>query len=141
FLDRHFGLRAGSHADVIEFFLEAGPGRKQLGAALRTGERVGLADPAAFVGYGEANGRLGSLLLRHHGLHVEIQIDREHPIGHEHPAGVKDVILESAVTTIMDCEDSVAAVDAEDKVRVYRNWLGIMAGTLEASFAKGGRTV
>jgi malate synthase len=141
FLDRHVGLQKGSYPDVTEFFLKDRQGRKQLHATLKGGAQVGLSDPAVFVGYGEAGGRLNSLLLRHHGLHIEIQIDRDHPIGKDHSAGIKDVLLEAAVTTIMDCEDSVAAVDAEDKVRVYRNWLGIMTGTLEASFDKGGRAV
>jgi malate synthase len=141
FLDRHLGLGQGSYSDVTGFFLKDQPGRKELHAVLPGGVEVGLSDPAAFVGYNEVNGRLSSLLLRHHGLHVEIRIDRDDPIGKEHPAGVKDVLLESAVTTIMDCEDSVAAVDAEDKVCVYRTWFGIMAGTLEASFEKGGRTL
>jgi malate synthase len=80
-------------------------------------------------------------LLRHHGLHIEIVIDPSHPIGRQHPAGVKDVVLESAITTIMDCEDSVAAVDAADKTVVYRNWFGIMRGTLTASVAKGGGSI
>src|SRR5439155_4220796 len=109
-------------------------GKKQLVAALQDGGRIGLADPSAFVGSNEEDGRLTSILLRHHGLHVEIQIDRGHPIGRTHPAGVKDVMLEAAVTTIVDCEDSVSAVDAQDKARVYRNWLGLMKGTLEATF-------
>ena len=78
-------------------------------------------------------------MLKNNELHIEIQIDRNHPIGKLHPAGVKDVILEAAVTTIQDCEDSVAAVDAADKVRVYRNWNGIMRGTLEATFERNGR--
>src|SRR5262249_9236205 len=140
-LDRHVGLERGSYSDVVEFLLEDRQGRKQLAARLAGGETTHLADPAALAGYRESNGRLGAILPRHHGLHIEIQIDREHPVGRAHPAGVKDVVLEAAVTTIMDCEDSVSAVDAEDKVRVYRNWLGIMAGTLQASFEKGGRPV
>src|SRR6185312_15836184 len=82
-----------------------------------------------------------SVLLRNHGLHIDIEIDPTHPIGKQHPAGIKDVVLESALTTIMDCEDSVAAVDAADKTVVYRNWSGIMRGTLQAAFAKGGSTV
>ena len=81
------------------------------------------------------------MLLRHHGLHIDIVIDASHPIGRQHPAGVKDVVLESALTTIMDCEDSVAAVDAADKTVVYRNWCGIMRGTLTASVAKGSGTI
>jgi malate synthase len=141
FLDRHVGLRSGSYADATGYQLTEDGGRRALQVTLKNGERVGLAQPSALVGYREENGRLGSVLLRHHGLHVEIQIDRDHPVGKTHAAGVKDVVLESAVTTIMDCEDSVATVDAEDKVRVYRNWLGIMKGTLEAEFDKGGRTV
>jgi malate synthase len=141
FLDRSIPLQKGSYSDVAEFFLQDHQEGKQLLAKLKNGTHVGLADPAAFVGFNSKNGQLGSILLRHHGLHVEIQIDRNHPIGKQHPAGVKDVILEAAVTTIVDFEDSVAAVDAEDKVRVYRNWLGIMLGTLETSFEKDTRTI
>ncbi len=141
FLDQHAGLEQGSHSDVVEFLLHDQVGRKRLAATLRTGEQVGLADPAQFVGYCASDGRLSRILLRNNCLHIEVQIDRGHPVGREHPAGVKDVILESAVTTIEDCEDSVSAVDAEDKTLVYRNWLGIMKGTLEATFEKNGRTV
>ena len=83
--------------------------------------------------------RPSAILFRHHGLHIEIQIDPRHPVGAAHPAGLRDVLMESAVTTIQDCEDSVAAVDAEDKTRVYRNWLGLMRGDLEARFTKNGR--
>ncbi|MFC3173490.1 malate synthase G [Novosphingobium bradum] len=100
------------------------------------GKGPDLADPAQLVGRSGDN-----LLLRHHGLHIEIVIDRAHPIGRDDPAGVADVILESAVTTIADLEDSIAAVDAEDKVAAYANWLGLMRGTLEARFAKGGRAL
>lgn len=141
FLDRHFPLQRGGYAGNTEFVLQGQGGRRDLRATLESDELVGLADPTAFAGYTEVNGHLASLLLRHHGLHVEIQIDRSHPIGKQHKAGVKDVLLESAVTTIVDCEDSVAAVDAEDKARVYRNWLGLMTGSLEATFLKGGRPV
>ncbi len=118
----------------------AGVARSSI-AKLETGLGVALIQPEAFVGYSEANGRLTSILLRHHGLHIEIQVDRDHPIGKTHPAGIKDVVLEAAVTTIMDCEDSVTAVDADDKARVYGNWSGIMTGTLEADVDKGGRTI
>jgi malate synthase len=146
FLDKHVGLERGSYSDVTEFFLEKRAGRDHLLVTLKNGERVngervGLADPAAFVAFRQLRGRLTSILLLHQGLHIEIQIDRDHPVGKDHPAGVKDVVLEAAVTTIIDCEDSVAAVDAEDKARVYRNWFGIMSGALEATFDKDGRSV
>ena len=95
-----------------------------------------LADPTQLVGRAGEN-----LLLNHHGLHIEIVVDRSHPIGRNDPAGIADVILESAATTICDLEDSIAAVDAEDKVAAYCNWLGLMQGTLTATFEKGGRTV
>ena len=95
-----------------------------------------LADPAQLIG---SNGE--SLLLRHHGLHIELVVDRTHPIGRTDPAGLADIVLESALTTIADLEDSVAAVDADDKVAAYANWLGLMTGTLSASFDKGGRTL
>ncbi|MDP1027361.1 malate synthase G [Sphingomonas sp. KR1UV-12] len=101
-----------------------------------TGGDPVLADPAQLVG------RAGdTLLLRHHGLHLELVVDRDHPIGRDDPAGLADVILESALTAIADLEDSVAAVDAEDKVAAYANWLGLMKGDLSASFDKGGRSV
>ena len=108
---------------------------------LADGRKRGLADPSHFAGFRLEDGRLSSVLLRHHGLHIDLRIDREHPVGKAHPAGVYDVVLESAVTTIQDCEDSVSAVDAEDKVLVYRNWLGIMKGTLTATVDKDGRAL
>jgi malate synthase len=95
-----------------------------------------LADPSQIVGHAGRN-----ILLQHHGLHIEIGIDRDHPIGKSDPAGIADVILESALTTIVDLEDSIAAVDAQDKVAAYRNWLGLMRGDLDASFEKGGKTI
>ncbi|WP_284734719.1 malate synthase G [Sphingosinicella terrae] len=100
-----------------------------------TGGDLPLADPAQLVGRAGEN-----LLLRHHGLHIEIVVDRRHPIGREDPAGIADMVLESAVTTICDLEDSVAAVDADDKIAGYANWLGLMRGDLEARFEKNGRT-
>ncbi|MEO7827606.1 MAG: malate synthase G, partial [Allosphingosinicella sp.] len=127
FLDEIAPLTDGSHADVTRYGIEDG--------RLVT-DRGPLRDPSLLAGW-----RGSSPLLRHHDLHVEIVVDPDHPIGRTDPAGVADLLLESAVTAIMDCEDSVAAVDAEEKVAVYRNWLGLMKGTLSAGFDKGGQSV
>ena len=132
FLDEVVGLVAGQYSTVTQFSLKD----NRLVARLKDGREVGLADASQFVGFNETEGELTSVLLKHNGLHIEIQIDRDDPVGKAHPAGVKDVILEAAVTTIQDCEDSVAAVDAADKALVYGNWNGIMKGTLESTFEK-----
>ncbi len=139
FLDEAAPLGQGSHADARAYRLADSNGTRQLAVELADGTQAGLADPAQFAGYRGEGIEPEVVLLRHHGLHAEIHIDRAHPIGRHHGAGVKDVVLESAVTTIQDCEDSVAAVDAEDKVVVYGNWLGLMKGTLEAQMEKGGK--
>jgi malate synthase len=137
FLDRAVPLAEGSHAKVMHYAVEDGA----LLATLIDGKEIGLRDPAQFVGYvGEANAP-GAIVLVNNGMHVELKIDRGHRIGRGDPAGLADVILESAVTTIMDLEDSVAAVDADDKVLVYRNWLGLMNGTLVATFPKANETI
>ena len=141
FLDEMVALETGSYADVKLFTLNAEHDERQLLAIRKDGSATGLADPTKFVGFTQKNDELAAILLQNHGMHIEIRIDREHPVGKAHPAGVVDVILESAITTIQDCEDSVAAVDAADKVRVYRNWNGIMKGTLETTFEKNGEMV
>ncbi|MGC1523414.1 MAG: malate synthase G [Steroidobacteraceae bacterium] len=135
FLDRHFSLAEGSHRDALGYRV-AGQG---LDVRLKNGGSTQLKDPAAFCGYQGAGDAPTLLLLVHHGLHVELHIDRAHPIGRGDPAGVSDVLLESAITTIQDLEDSVAAVDAADKILLYRNWLGLMNGSLEAAIDKDGK--
>jgi len=135
-LDRAAPLDGGSHADAAAYSIANGA----LAVRLADGRTVGLATPGQLVGWRGAAEAPSSVLLAHHGLHLEILIDRGHSIGREDPAGVADVLVEAALTAIQDCEDSVAAVDAEDKVGVYRNWLGLMRGDLAASFVKGGRT-
>ncbi len=139
FLDGAVPLEHGRHQDVTRFRLSEENGRKVLIATLKDGSDTGLAQAAKFVGWQGVDSEPNCILLRNHNLHIEIQIDPQHPIGKAHPAGIKDIVLESAITTIQDCEDSVAAVDAEDKTLVYRNWLGLLKGTLEATFQKGGR--
>ena len=141
FLDEMVALETGSYADVKLFTLNTEHNEQQLLAIRKDGSATGLADPTKFVGFTQTDDELTAILLQNHGMHIEIRIDREHPVGKAHPAGVVDVILESAITTIQDCEDSVAAVDAADKVRVYRNWNGIMKGTLETTFEKNGEMI
>ena len=136
FLDRAAPLSTGSHADAVAYEVSG----KGLIVRLKGDQESVLADPSQFVGWrGDVDAPAG-VLLRHNSLHLEIQIDRQNNIGKDDPAGVSDVLVEAALTAIQDCEDSVAAVDAEDKAGVYRNWLGLMRGDLTASFAKSGRT-
>ena len=137
FLDEAFPLARGSHADVTAYVVAETGGRGALAIDTTYGPTA-LKHQGQFVGFA-GDGHKGSVLLSHNGLHVELAIDREGLVGGDHPAGLNDVVLEAALTTIEDCEDSVAAVDAADKVEVYRNWLGLMNGTLEETFEKAGR--
>ncbi|HCV38902.1 MAG TPA: malate synthase G, partial [Pseudomonas sp.] len=136
FLDRSAPLAGASHTDAQTYTVDQG----NLSVTLRDGRQVGLAEPAQLRGYQGQPGQPTAILLQHHRLHVEIQVDPTSTIGKADPAGVKDILIEAALTTIIDCEDSVAAVDAEDKVNVYRNWLGLMKGDLSEQVSKGGKT-
>jgi malate synthase len=137
FLNQATPLQNGSHGDACSYRIVDG----RLLVTLADGSISELADGAQLRGYRGDPGAPSTILLRHHGLHIEIQIDPYHAIGKTDPAGVKDVVLEAAVTTIQDCEDSVAAVDAADKALVYRNWLGLMKGDLSEKLEKDGQTI
>ena len=137
FLDETVPLENGSYVDVVGFMLLG----ESLQIELSDGTRSELKDINQYIGYvGDVSSPTG-ILLKNNNLHLEIEIDKDHNIGKEDPAGIKDVVIESAVTTIQDCEDSVAAVDATDKVAVYRNWLGLMKGDLKETFMKGGSEI
>lgn len=135
-LDQAAPLASGSHRDATAYVVKDGA----LVVMQKAGASSGLKDPAQFVGFQGDAAAPSSLLLKHHGLHLDIRVDRAHPIGRTDAAGVSDVVLESALSTILDLEDSIAAVDAEDKLVAYRNWLGILKGTLTEEVAKGGKT-
>jgi malate synthase len=137
FLDRYCPLSSGDHNQSRAYRVVDGA----LEVELADGSRVGLADASQLRGFSGTPEAPSSILLRHNGLHIEIQIDPGSPIGSTDAAGIKDLVLEAALTTIQDCEDSVAAVDAEDKALAYRNWLGLMRGDLEDTFEKGDRTL
>ncbi|QKY70397.1 malate synthase G [Lentibacillus sp. CBA3610] len=137
FLDDHIPLEGASHKDAVRYSVNGG----KLEVTLENGAAARLKDTVQFAGYQGAADRPDAILLRNNGMHAEIQIDPDHPIGKADPAGVKDVFMESATTSIMDCEDSVAAVDAEDKTLIYRNWLGLNRGDLTTSFSKNGKDV
>ncbi|EZH66106.1 malate synthase [Bacillaceae bacterium JMAK1] len=136
FLDQAIPLQDGSHKDVTSYNIT----EKQVIATIAS-RQIPLKTPSQFVGFNGTEEDPSSLLFINNSNHLELQIDRNHPIGKSDSSGLKDVVLESAITTIIDCEDSVTAVDAEDKVLVYRNWLGLMKGTLETTFKKDGKSI
>jgi malate synthase len=137
-LDKAAPLAGGvSHAEAVGYAIDGGA----LTVALKDGRKIGLARPGQCVGYQGESWAPEAVLLVNHGLHIEIRIDRTSAIGKEDPAGIADLVMEAALTTIQDCEDSVAAVDAADKVAVYRNWLGLMKGDLTADLEKGGKVI
>ncbi|CAM5496976.1 malate synthase G [Eoetvoesiella caeni] len=136
FLDQSAPLSNGSHAHAARYTVADG----KLNVEMQDGSHAALAQPALFLGYRGDASAPEALVFKHNGLHFEVQIDKNSPIGQQDGAGIKDVLMEAALTTIMDCEDSIAAVDAEDKVLAYRNWLGLMNGTLTEEMSKGGKT-
>ncbi|PHS78737.1 MAG: malate synthase G [Rhodospirillaceae bacterium] len=141
FLDQAVPLTKGRHSDVVDYALIRAGGRMILTATLANGDDTGLKDETQFSGYVlNTDNSPQVILLKNHDLHVELHIDKDHPMGKAHSANVKDVVMEAAISTIQDCEDSVAAVDAEDKVQVYRNWLGLMKSDLQETFDKGGKS-
>jgi len=140
FLDQTAPLTSQSHVQVRHYDLQDSGESKTLQLVMEDGSETTLQQPERLMGYRQTDSGL-SLLLRNNGLHIEIQIDRSHPVGATTLSGIKDVVLESAISTIQDCEDSVAAVDAEDKTQVYRNWLGLMKGSLAESFDKNGQLI
>jgi len=140
FLDRTLPLVGASHGDVNAYGIDRGEDGVRFVASHANGETLNLKSPEQFVGFKESESRM-QFLFRNNGLHIELLINPDHPIGKDATANLADVVLESALTVIQDCEDSVTAVDAADKVSVYRNWLGLMRGDLTASFMKGGKEV
>ena len=137
FLDRTLPLQASGHAQVVRYAVV----ERVLILTLQDGGTTGLQNAESFVGYLGDPSAPSAVLLRNHGLHIELQIDKTHPIGKYHPGGIKDVVMEAAVTTIQDCEDSVSTVDAADKVLAYGNWLGLLKGDLTATLEKDGKTI
>ncbi|SEM59946.1 malate synthase [Mesobacillus persicus] len=137
FLDQAAPLKGASHGEAVQYTVDNG----QLSVELESGEKTSLVESNKFVGYQGDEAAPKAVLLKNNGLHFEIQVDRTHSVGKTDKAGVKDILVESAVTTIIDCEDSVAAVDAEDKTLIYRNWLGLMKGDLTSTFHKDGKAL
>ncbi|TCN21418.1 malate synthase G [Mesobacillus foraminis] len=137
FLDQTVPLKDASHDDVVKYQIV----NRELAAVLQNGETATLIEGEKLEGYRGRPEEPAAVLLKNNDLYLEIQIDPSHPIGKSDRAGVKDIVLEAAITTIIDCEDSVAAVDAEDKVLIYRNWLGLMKGDLSATFRKNAKTM
>jgi malate synthase len=136
-LDRTVPLKKGSHIDSVAYTVVNG----ELHVRLSNGSTVGLATPKQFIGYQGNAAQPSSVLFQHNGIHLDLQINPRHPIGQTDPAGVSDLVVEAALSTILDLEDSIAAVDADDKVLAYRNWLGILKGTLVEEVVKGNRTI